>query len=97
MTHLTAQEGQVIMTTQSSNRLSQALRIANMIRKRQTQKRYHDPAATAHLLGSEVDRAIQRARDALNENPRANGIKRWLRALVAEKNFRYARRQNGHE
>ena len=80
------------MTPKTANRLSQALRIGNMVRKRQMQRRHQDPA-TAGLLDDEIDRAIQRARDALNQDPRANGIKRWLRALVAEKDQRTVRRR----
>lgn len=80
-----------MVTAQTSNRLSQGVRIANLVRKRQVQRRHQDPA-TAGLLDSEIDRAIQRARDALNQNPRANGIKKWLRALVAEKDQRTRRR-----
>jgi hypothetical protein len=56
------------------------------------QKRYHDPAATAHLLDDELNRAIQRSREALNRDPRANGVKKFLRALVAEKDSRVRRR-----
>ena len=81
-----------MVTAQTSNRLSQALRIGNMVRKRQMQRKHQDPA-TAGLLDEEIDRAIQRARDALNQDPRANGVKRWLRALVAEKDQRTVRRR----
>ena len=81
-----------MVTAQTSNRLSQALRIGNMVRKRQMQRRHQDPA-TAGLLDDEIDRAIQRARDTLNQDPRANGVKRWLRALVAEKDQRTVRRR----
>jgi hypothetical protein len=63
-----------------------------MVRKRQMQRRHQDPA-TAGLLDDEIDRAIQRARDTLNQDPRAKGIKVWLRALVAEKDSRMRRRR----
>jgi len=80
-----------MVSAQTTNRLSQGVRIANMVRKRQAQRRHQDPT-TAALLNYEIDRAIQRARDALNQNPRASGIRRWLRALVAEKDSRMRRR-----
>ena len=79
------------VTRQTANRLSQALRIGNMVRKRQMQRKHQDPA-TAALLDAELDRAILRAREALNGDSRANGVKRWLRALVAEKDSRVRRR-----
>jgi hypothetical protein len=65
-----------------------------MVRKRQMQRKHQDPA-TAGLLDEEIDRSIQRARDALNQDPRASGIKRWLRALVVEKDQRAMRRRGG--
>ena len=80
------------VTPRTANRLSQVLRIGNMVRKRQMQKKYQDPATTG-LSNEEIDQGIQRARDALNQDPRANGIKRWLRALVVEKDRRAMRRR----
>src|SRR5262249_18941296 len=80
-------------TAGTANRLSQALRISNMVRKMKVQRRHQDPS-TAGLLDAEIDRAIQRARDALNRDPRANGVRRWLKSLVAEKDSR-ARRRGG--
>jgi len=81
---------------QTKNRLSQSLRIYNMVRRKKFRKANQDPA-TAALPDAELDRAIERSRQALDKNPRANGVRRWLRALVAEKDLRYARRQDGHE
>ena len=77
-------------TVQRSNRLSQALRVGNMIRKRKWQAKNQDPA-TAGFLDAELDRAIEHARDALNVSPRAS-IRRWLKALVIEKDLRVRRR-----
>jgi len=79
-------------TAQTRNRLSQSLRVGNMVRKRRWQMKHQDPA-TAGLLDSEIDRAIEAARKSLDESPRAS-IRRWLRALVIEKDLR-ARRRGG--
>ena len=73
-----------------SDRKSQNMRGAVMLRRLRKQQRGVEPRITA-LPDHELDRALERAAETYNLSPRS-GLKKFLNALIAEKDRRAVRR-----
>ena len=78
------------MDALARNRKSQNMKLV-VLRCRLAKQRAVDPAV-AGFLDVDLDRAISRAAAAYNASPRS-GLKKWLNALVTEKNRRALRRR----